>query len=414
MAVKLDEFSSSLDAVAIQAGDVVTVPHLITDMLPYLDLPINEHHRLHLLRIARLLVQALETPRETVIRLCWAEPTLYGAIIVAIDCGIFSYMSQTPNEPVPVEYLARVTEMDPILTSRLMKHLSAMGIFQESAPDLYLATNLSKALALSKYAGGFTCMAEGAMKAIYRLPEYFRSTGYRNPDEATAGPFQFAYETSQHWFQWVSERPAICQQFNHHMSAYHQGRPSWMDRDFYPVENALLNLVKPGPNAVLLVDIGGGFGHDLQEFHQKHPSAPGRLIVQDKADVIQQVPNEPGKVEFMAHDFFTEQPIKGARAYYLHSVLHDWPDAECRRILRHISDAMAPGYSKLLINENVVPDQKADWQITGLDLMLMTLASARERRESEWHQLLTDAGFMIVHIWSHINGGESLIECQLA
>lgn len=26
-------------------------------------------------------------------------------------------MSQTPNEPVPVEYLARVTEMDPILTS---------------------------------------------------------------------------------------------------------------------------------------------------------------------------------------------------------------------------------------------------------------------------------------------------------
>lgn len=149
------------------------------------------------------------------------------------------------------------------------------------------------------------------MKAIYKLPGFFRSTGYRNPDEATAGPFQFAYGTSQHWFQWVSDRPAICQQFNHHMSAYHQGRPSWMDRDFYPVENGLLNFVKPGPNAVLLVDIGGGLGHDLQEFHQKHPSAPGRLIVQDKADVIQQVPNEPGKVEFMAHDFFTEQPIKG-------------------------------------------------------------------------------------------------------
>ncbi|KAF5004256.1 hypothetical protein F66182_16057, partial [Fusarium sp. NRRL 66182] len=180
------------------------------------------------------------------------------------------------------------------------------------------------------------------------------------------------------------------------MSAYHQGRPSWMDRDFYPVENDLLNFVKPDPNAVLVVDIGGGLGHDLQEFHQKHPSAPGRLIVQDKAEVIQQVPTEPGKVEFMAHDFFTEQPIKGARAYYLHSVLHDWPDEECRRILRHIADAMAPEYSKLLINENVVPDQKADWQITGLDMMLMTLASARERRESEWRQLLTDAGFKIV------------------
>lgn len=75
---------------------------------------------------------------------------------------------------------------------------------------------------------------------------------------------------------------------------------------------------------------------------------------------------------------------------------------------------MTPGYSKLLINENVVPDLGADWQITGLDLMLMTLVSARERRENEWRQLLELAGFRIVSIWSHVNGVESLIECQLA
>lgn len=72
MTLKPDE-AFSPDAVATQAGDVTAVPHLIRDMLPYRDLPMNEHHRLHLLRIARLLVQALETPRETVIRLCWAE-----------------------------------------------------------------------------------------------------------------------------------------------------------------------------------------------------------------------------------------------------------------------------------------------------------------------------------------------------
>lgn len=34
---------------------------------------------------------------------------------------------------------------------------------------------------------------------------------------------------------------------------------------------------------------------------------------------------------------------------------------------------MTPRYSKLLVNENVVPDLDADWQITGLDLILMTL-----------------------------------------
>lgn len=269
------------------------------------------------------------------------------------------------------------------------------------------------------------------MKAIYKLPAYFQSVGYRNPDDATAGPFQFAYGTSQHWFSWASDHPAVCQQFNNHMSAYHQGRPSWMDLDFYPVEEALLTGAKSDSNAVLLVDVGGGLGHDLAEFHRKHPFAPGRLIVQDKSDVIQPFSGDLGTVEAMSHDFFTEQPIKGltpirsllhlwdltipgARAYYLHSVLHDWPDHECQLILKRIAAAMTPGYSKLLINENVVPDLGADWQITGLDLMLMTLVSARERRESEWRQLLEMAGFRIVNIWSHVNGVESLIECQLA
>jgi hypothetical protein len=156
------------------------------------------------------------------------------------------------------------------------------------------------------------------MKAIYKLPEYFRSAKYRNPDDVISSPFQFAYETSKHWFSWVEQNPTISHQFNNHMSMYHQGRPSWMDYDFFPVQEALLNLVKAGPKAVLLVDVGGGLGHDMQEFHCKHPSAPGRLIVQDKADVIEQVSGDLGKIELMAHDFFSEQPIKGEIRSFLY------------------------------------------------------------------------------------------------
>jgi hypothetical protein len=39
-----------------------------------------------------------------------------------------------------------------------MKHLAAMGVIHESGADVYLATNLARALALPKYADGFTCM----------------------------------------------------------------------------------------------------------------------------------------------------------------------------------------------------------------------------------------------------------------
>lgn len=68
----------------------------------------------------------------------------------------------------------------------------------------------------------------------------------------------------------------------------------------------------------------------------------------------------------------------GARAYYLHSVLHDWDDASCVKILRNIVTAMQPGYSKVLINENVVPDVGAVWSITSMDWLMMALGAVRE------------------------------------
>lgn len=40
----------------------------------------------------------------------------------------------------------------------------------------------------------------------------------------------------------------------------------------------------------------------------------------------------------------------------MHSVLHDWPDEQCRKILENLAPAMKRGFSKLLINEIVISD----------------------------------------------------------
>lgn len=100
-------------------------------------------------------------------------------------------------------------------------------------------------------------------------------------------------------------------QFNNHMTAYHEGRPSWMDADFYPVQQELVEGACIDAEAVLMVDVGGGLGHDLVEFHRKHPKAPGRLVVQDLPSVIGTIQEIDKAVEPMGHDFFNEQPIKG-------------------------------------------------------------------------------------------------------
>jgi hypothetical protein len=96
-------------------------------------------------------------------------------------------------------------------------------------------------------------------------------------------------------------------------------------------------------------------------------------------------------------------------------VLHDWTDDEGKRILKPIAAAMKKGYSKLLINENVIPDKGADWQATALDMMMLTLFSSKERTLHDWQQLIeaSDVGLKIVKVWSHRNSTESLIECDL-
>ena len=98
------------------------------------------------------------------------------------------------------------------------------------------------------------------------------------------------------------------------MSGYRQGKRSWMDDDFYPVPQRLASNSKSDKetDAVLLVDVGGGLGHDLAEFRAKHPGILGRLLLQDKPEVIAQITQETAQgVELTAHDFFTEQPVKG-------------------------------------------------------------------------------------------------------
>ena len=100
-----------------------------------------------------------------------------------------------------------------------------------------------------------------------------------------------------------------------------------------------------------------------------------------------------------------------ARAYYLHSVLHDWDDKDCQRILSQIVEVMKPGYSKLLINEVVLPDTGASWEATSLDLVMLTLGNSKERTESDWRKMMNEAGLSVTTI--AMGHRECLIEAEL-
>jgi hypothetical protein len=252
---------------------------------------------------------------------------------------------------------------------------------------------------------------DSAGPSFANMPQYFADTKYQNPENANNGPFQYAHENKSA-FAWLNEHPEVFQAFQSYIHGQREDRPSWTDEGFYPVHERLVDGLQPEGESSALVDIGGGLGQVLVDFITVTPGWKGRLILQEQEPVCQlaKASGIDQRVEVMVHDFFTAQPIKGARAYYLRNILHDWPDEDCRKILAHIKDVMKPGYSKILINDSVLADRDPSWQHASLDLYMMALTAAQERSEREWYDLINSCGLKIEGIWSKGEGNESIIE----
>lgn len=199
------------------------------------------------------------------------------------------------------------------------------------------------------------------------------------------------------------------------MSAYRFGKPTWCDPGFYPVAERLTQGFDASLSDTFLVDVGGGLGHELEELNEKHPSLPGKLVLQDRQEVISTIPaGKQTSFEANAHDFFTPQPIVHAKTYYLHSVLHNWNDDDCVRILQNLVPAMKAGYSRILVNEIVVSDTHASLLSTSMDGIVLVLGAMRERTEAEWRNIFQRAGLHVTGIWSYPGASEFLLETELS
>lgn len=196
------------------------------------------------------------------------------------------------------------------------------------------------------------------------------------------------------------------------MSAQRRGQgQDWFQ--YYPVEERFQGHCED-PNATLLVDIGGGTGTDLHVFKSVHSHIRGKLVLQDLPETIKDAHDLHPDIVPVAHDFFKAQPIKGARAYYLRSILHNWPDKDAKVILQSLLPAMTT-HSLLLINEYVIPDQNAPLLSSQLDMTMMAMYSSLERTREQWNALLESAGFEILKIWTAQSGNPgdpSLIEAR--
>jgi hypothetical protein len=97
----------------------------------------------------------------------------------------------------------------------------------------------------------------------------------------------------------------------------------------------------------------------------------------------------------------------------LHSVLHDWGDDDCIKILHNLTSALKKGYSKVLINEIVVSEENASLAATSMDQLMLVLGAMKERTEGQWREILGKAGYRVLTIWNYPGVAESLIEAEV-
>lgn len=198
------------------------------------------------------------------------------------------------------------------------------------------------------------------------------------------------------------------------MKTVFEGLPTWLNVVRFDEEVA----ANAKPEEVLFVDVGGGFGWQCQAVRKAHPSLAGRVILQDRADVIEKgkaaeeaTPNKELNVEAIPYDFFTEQTIKGARSYFLRGILHNWDDDKCLEILKRQAAAMTPGGKSLLLIEDFVLGERqagADFA-AAFGIAMQSVHNARERSREDFARLFEQVGLELVELRVFTEFGNSII-----
>jgi hypothetical protein len=131
-------------------------------------------------------------------------------------------------------------------------------------------------------------------------------------------------------------------------------------------------------------------------------------VLFDLPQVIHEVADlESPRLALAPGDFFKD-PLPACDAYLVMEVIHDWADEEAGAILRAIR-AAAPDHARLLLIEQVVPDDPGPHWAGTLDVLMLVVTGGLQRTVEEYEALLAASGFRLERVIDTA-GGISIVE----
>ncbi|KAI0389492.1 S-adenosyl-L-methionine-dependent methyltransferase [Xylariaceae sp. FL0594] len=357
----------------------------------------NAADRRRLMFALRELSNSLEETTDTIQR--FGHSNLRSAAVkVGFDPGLFRLLDS--KQTLSLNEFHDATGGDVVLLGRIMRYLAAIGVVDET-DDGFVANHVTRILAEGAAESGISHCFETIAPQYQAIPRFLKKTGYKNPTDSKHTVLQEAFQTDLTAWEWLATQPEKLQYFNDFMALRRKTELSWLS--VYPGREELgrsgWEALSADTARAVYVNIGGGIGHQCAEFKKKYPDVPGRVVLQDLGPSIAKAWSTPG-VENMVHDFFNEQPVKGAKFYYMRAVLHNQPEKEARLLLERTRDAMTAD-SVLLIDEFVLPERGLDPYSATVDLTMMAATASMERTEAQWGALLKEVGLRLVKVYPY-------------
>jgi hypothetical protein len=192
---------------------------------------------------------------------------------------------------------------------RILRPLTVLHLITEVSLETYTSSPVTTFLSQPGVAGGFKFMFDIASRCTQQIPSFLAQNKFK--DASPQGVFEHTFSTPLPMFPWLQAHPDHMKDFGDLMMGQQMGRVPWFD-----VADVNEVLFKSGSgekkhDEVLLVDVGGGRGYDLQGFRTRFPDMKGKLVLQDLPMVIEDVRELDEVVERQVHDFFTRQPVRG-------------------------------------------------------------------------------------------------------
>lgn len=308
--------------------------------------------------------------------------------------------TELADDVADADDIAKRVSADPDAVYRMLRMLTAMGIFEETAPRQFRNNPVSA---------------------------YLRQD---NPDNLRAMVLMHNSDTmSRPWFEQFEQ--GVRSGESPFRRTHGEELFSYMDHhaDF----DALFSRAMDSVEALIgdsfatdfdwsrfdrVIDIGGSKGGKALSILKQHTGL--RALVVDRDQVIdaarqywqsREDATLLGRIEFEAGDLLHSVPMAAGSKdiYLLSAVLHGFNDEACIRVLRNLADATRTAGARIAVMELVLPDQDVDLASASFDLQMFVGTSGRERTLEEWKRLFTASGLSLEEIVSLRSFGKILV-----